>query len=348
LFLSFVLKGKEQHNQMKKLLLISMLLTLPLFGARSFMTGFELGSLSEGVGPLNYGEVQSTVVRSGNFAYRAHPTDIHSPAQKIGFASVAAGGVYRQLFRSSRFYIKVAALPDTGSVSIVRLAGAATFNPEVDLNPNGTLSIADSQIQIIATSTSALSVDGLWHRVEFDVGNGLKVYVDGTLWVFGIGVVNNYPTAASITFGAGESPTSVNALTDLYFDDILIDDDSFVNSGLPGDGSVVLLPSISNNSGTYTLTSYLAGGVSGTVYATQPICMSIQTGHGKTSGSIVSSVNPIDTAFTFDFGDAVITTNVGKLLSNPPVTFALQPTVTVTTSSRTQSIQFVGLYVNFH
>lgn len=204
---------------------------------RSFITGFELGSLSEG--SATGGSVQSAIVRSGSYAYRAHP--VYSN-QQIGFYSRSAGGTLRQIFKSSRFYIYVGALPLTGSVSIVRIAGAATFNPEVDLNSDGTLTLADSWYPSIARSQHALSADGLWHRVEFDIGSGLRVYVDGVLWASGGST--SYPSAASITFGAGASPTSVNATCDLYFDDILIDSGSFSASGLPGDGHAVLLKPI--------------------------------------------------------------------------------------------------------
>ncbi len=183
---------------------------------RSFITGFELGSLAEG-GAMG-GSVQSSIVRSGSYAYRANP--IYSN-QYIGFVSRSAGGGLRQVFRSSRFYLRIEQLPLNGSVSIVKIGGAATFNPEVDLNWDGTLVLADSWYPAIAKSQNALTRDGLWHRVEFDVGYGLRVYVDGVLWASG--GTTTYPTAASMLFGAGASPTSVNATCDLYFDDILID-----------------------------------------------------------------------------------------------------------------------------
>jgi hypothetical protein len=201
----------------------------------SFITGFELGSLAEGSGNTG-GSVQSAVVRSGSYAYRANPI---SSNQYIGFSSRSSGGVMRQMFKSSRFYIYIAALPLNGSVSIVKLGGAATFNPEVDLNSDGTLTLADSWYPSIARSQNALTPDGLWHRVEFDVGSGLRVYVDGTLWASGGSTT--YPAAISILFGAGASPTFINATADLYFDDILVDAGSFSQSGLPGDGHAVLL-----------------------------------------------------------------------------------------------------------
>lgn len=142
---------------------------------RSFISGFELGSLNEGGG--NGGTVESGAGRFGSYAYHAHP--IYSN-QYIGFTSRSAGGNLRSLFRSSRFYLRIVQLPLNGSVSIVRIGGAATFNPEVDLNWDGTLTLADSWYPVLAKSQAALSADGLWHRVEFDVGYGYNGDFGGT------------------------------------------------------------------------------------------------------------------------------------------------------------------------
>jgi hypothetical protein len=201
---------------------------------RSFLTGFELGSMAEGVD--RGGSVQSGVVRSGAFAYRANPVNSN---QFIAFQSRSAGGVLRQIFRSSRFYVRIAQLPVAGSVAVVKIGGATTYNPEVDLNADGSLTLADSVSPVLATSANKLPADGTWHRIEFDAGYGLKVYVDGMLWANASG--KYYPAGGSIAFGAGQTPRFINATADLYFDDVLVDGDTFQNTGLPGDGRVALL-----------------------------------------------------------------------------------------------------------
>src|SRR5258706_9839463 len=218
---------------------------------RSFISGFELGSMAESSVFGNGGTIQSDVVRSGSYAYRANPTLSN---QRIAFMSRGAGGVGRAIFKSSRFYLYVGKLPENGSVSIVKLGGAATFNPEVDLNKDGTLTLADSWYPMIAKSQKPLSADGLWHRIEFDVGYGLRVYVDGELWA--AGGTATYPAAGAILFGAGESPTYVNATADLYFDDVLVDAGSYSMTGLPGDGRAVLLKPTSD---PVTLNSWTGG-----------------------------------------------------------------------------------------
>lgn len=207
---------------------------------RSLITGFELGTLAE-AHKVSTGSVQSGLVRSGGYAYRANP--VYS-TQRIVFASRAAGGAQRQTFRSARFYLYVNALPLNGSVSIVKIGGAATFNPEVDLNPDGTLTLADSWQPDLGTSSKALTPNGQWRRIEFDAGAGLAVYVDGELWVSGSS--KSYPAGTSIAFGAGESRSSIQSTTDLYFDDIVVDADSFSTSGFPGDGRVTLLSQVAD------------------------------------------------------------------------------------------------------
>lgn len=62
---------------------------------------------------------------------------------------------------------------------------------------DGSLTLADSVSTSLATSQNKLSADGAWHRVEFDVGYGLHLYVDGALWA---------STAGSIIRPASVSP----------------------------------------------------------------------------------------------------------------------------------------------
>src|SRR5438876_6377334 len=83
---------------------------------RSFISGFELGALAEG--SANGGTVESGAGRFGSYGYRAHPSLSN---QYIGFVSRSAGGSLRQIFRSSRFYLRIAQLPVGGSVSIVKI-----------------------------------------------------------------------------------------------------------------------------------------------------------------------------------------------------------------------------------
>jgi hypothetical protein len=203
----------------------------------SLISGFETGSLNEGI--ANGGTVTNAFAHSGQYAYRANPQNSN---QYIGFVSRASGGALRQIFKSARFYLYINALP-LSSVSIVKIGGAATFNPEVDLNSDGTLTLADSWYPSLAKSQGHLTT-GVWHLIEFSVGSGLAVRVDGLPFVSG--GTTAYPGAYNMVFGAGPTPTAINTTADLIFDDILISSGSFAQNGWPGAGHVALMTPISD------------------------------------------------------------------------------------------------------
>ena len=248
---------------------------------RTLLTGFELGTLGEGIPYGAGGSVQSAIHRSGSFAYRANPLNSNA---YIAFESRSAGGIMRPIFRSSRFYLYVNQLPLTGSVSIVKIGGAQTYNPEVDLNSDGTLTLADSWYASLSRSQKALSADGLWHRIEFNVGTGLSVYVDGTLWASGGST--NYPAGIAIAFGAGSTPTFINASADLYFDDVMVDGGSFSVTGFPGDGHVTL---VSDQGDPAALNSW-TGGAGGTTNLRTAISTTPPAGHPATSETNQSQI----------------------------------------------------------
>jgi len=98
------------------------------------------------------------------------------------------------------------------------------------LNWDGSLILADSWYPQIAKSQQTLT-PGKWYGSSLH-RRGLKVYVDGALW--GSGRHDQLSAGVAISFGAGESPTSINATADLYFDDILVDAGSFAATGFAG------------------------------------------------------------------------------------------------------------------
>jgi hypothetical protein len=195
--------------------------------ARSMIVGPSMGSLGEFASSSGTVSVQSSIVRSASYAIRANPTAGQS---SITITPRPAGGGTRTFAMSCRFYLRVAALPSGSACRIY------TADESVTLNTNGTLTAGGG-----SASSQALSVDGLWHRIEVN-GNsnldatGMEVYVDGVLWSSDSGAT--FPaTPASVQIGAFFN----NTTADLYFSDLLFDDASFSTTGLPGDGLVKLL-----------------------------------------------------------------------------------------------------------
>lgn len=189
--------------------------------AISQIIGFELGSAGEAY-LLNGSTVtvQSTTARSGTYALRSNSTGQNA---HLELDSRAAGGTFRNLYKSIRFYLRVGALPSSLNTEcdIVETALAGSFACRLRLNPAGTLSLMSSST-VRATSTSALTADGLWHRVDFDLGwnsgGGMRVFVDGTQWAS-----DTTDTTVSVASSAHIGITGANnaSACDVYIDDVL-------------------------------------------------------------------------------------------------------------------------------
>lgn len=225
--------------------------------ARIFICGFELGSIGEAFDSANVTgiSIQTSVVRSGTYAMRSNATS--GALSYLGFQSPDTGFAPRLLFRSVRFFMRVAALP-TANTRILNVGGSSGSG-RVNLNTDGTITIQDAAGANGVTSSLAFTVDGLWHLVEFDggfsSGSGRRVYVDQILWASSTATASG----AGGTLSIGSNLASEASTQDLYFDDIIGDDDTFATSGFPGLGSALLLVPISDNSiGTWT------GGAGGT------------------------------------------------------------------------------------
>lgn len=220
--------------------------------ARSYMCGFELEHTGEAFLSTGAGvSIQSSVVRGGSFAFRAQLSAAQTSL--LEFRSRPAGGTLRSIFRSCRLFVQIATMPtvNTRIWDLFDEVGIAVKD-RLLLNTDGTLTIQDSAGANGVTSTNALTVDGLWHRIEIDIGwssgNGRRVFVDGVSWASSTTTAATGQTGSQI--GAA---TSSNATADIYFDDVLWDDDTFVNSGFPGDSKQLILNVTSdNNRGTWT------------------------------------------------------------------------------------------------
>lgn len=211
--------------------------------AVTWLCGFEMGSTGEGTTPTGAVSVQSSVARTGTYALRINPTGTTASLQ---FQSRPAAGGTRSLFTSCRFALRVSTLP--GAATTLFSNGSA----QLRLNSTGNLIVRTGGIDR-ATSTDALSADGLWHMVEFDVawnaGSGARVYVDGNLWA----------TSSVDAIAAGVAGTigTSGVTCDLYVDDLVFEDGPL--SVLWGAWKVpILLPTSDNSRGNWT------GGAGGT------------------------------------------------------------------------------------
>lgn len=190
---------------------------------------------------------QNTTVHSGTYAMRVN-TSATSAWINLQAPDSAGSGV--SLYRSIRFFLRVASLP-SANARLISVNGGS--NESLYLNSDGTLSVARSTTKD-ATSVNTLSADGQWHAIELDTGwssgNGRRVYVDGVEW-------------ASANTTAATAGTIVNigifdsCNSDVYFDDIVCEDSTL--SSIWSNWKVTWMPVVSDNSrGTWT------GGAGGT------------------------------------------------------------------------------------
>jgi hypothetical protein len=114
----------------------------------------------------------------------------------------------------------------------------ATSQVGLILSSTGVLSLGANPSTLWVSSTSTLSADGLWHRIDVDAGyssgNGCRVYVDGSLWLTETTNCTSVTPQSVWVVGVQDSTS-----TDLYYDDMV-----WYDSALPtslGDYSLGLL-----------------------------------------------------------------------------------------------------------
>lgn len=154
-------------------------------------------------------------------------------------AYVVDGGV-AQLWH--RIYVRVTARPSTTR----RIILGQSSSVNLQLNPDGTLAYYNSTVSQ-GTSTTALTDDTKWYRIEWRGGTDTSVVV---LKIDGVDEVTASPSAWSARGILGSNDTVADTYT-LYFDDYSAD-----NATAPGEGAVVLLLPVSDSARS---TEWVAG-----------------------------------------------------------------------------------------
>lgn len=209
--------------------------------ATSQICGFEMGHASEAdfstSGAIS---VQTTIKRNGSYALRANPSPSYG---YICFQRRPAGGTPNAIYQSVRFYMRVASLPSVNTVIVYAGRDGSGNSMGLRLNTDGKLSLM-SQSTVRATSTNALTVDGLWHRIEFDcgwsAGAGMRVYVDGAQWA------SDTADTGIVPYTIGYLGPQTTCTCDLYFDDVLWDS-STLGGARANDYNVILLQPVADS-----------------------------------------------------------------------------------------------------
>lgn len=233
---------------MKRLLII-LLLCSPAWAARSYISGFEMGSTGEVFSTTTNGgsvTVQTTTVHSGTYALKLVGTDTGVGVNLATFKSRAAGGTFRSLFRSVRFYFldPAAGAPVINSTVWRLVDGSSVTQDVLSYTVLGKFTLG---VGVVSTVSSSVISDANWHLIQVEIVGvaSRKLYVDGVLWI------------TDTTAGGGvaqpqadfNSSSSVPGGDTFYIDDILFDDD---DSQIVDGRSLILKPTSDSAIGNWT------------------------------------------------------------------------------------------------
>ncbi|MFD3646383.1 hypothetical protein ACFWUT_23305 [Streptomyces cyaneofuscatus] len=212
--------------------------------ARMWTCGFELQSTSAELG-VNSGNIVTGSPGISTAVHRARGAASLriNPSSATAFVEhqITTGVVMRT---THRLYLRVDSLP-AAPTNIYGIGAANYFPALLRLQADGTLVLRDGFTETTLTGTSAALQLGRWYRVELDYNDvagtltsgvaAFKGYLDGVQ--FADAMCSNIGGFSRIRIGA-----QLAATTDLYIDDVAINDTSgSVQNGLPGAGNVVHL-----------------------------------------------------------------------------------------------------------
>lgn len=226
-----------------KYLFLALLFFVPFSAdaALQAMTGMETGGTNEFIATSGTFSVQSSLARSGAFALRTNPATTGTGF--ITFADVDAtfrpavlNPLPNQLWAT--FYFRYATGPVTGDEPISRATDNNGRNIcGITLNDDGKVIMRRTAASgalgsSVATSTTALAPD-TWYRLEytcFKSGAGdYEVRIDGTTEMSGTADFDD-GTNGWRNIAWGKSVNLNGNTVDFYYDDIWVDDTSFVGA----------------------------------------------------------------------------------------------------------------------
>jgi hypothetical protein len=231
---------------MRRILLLAALAALPCFGARSYITGFEMGSLSEFSFNNAPGiSVQSGTVRTGTFALQ-----VSNGLSQVQIKKRAAGGTLASFCRSFRFYFNASVDSATDEIIAECMASGGTVGSGYGVVYKLSVGVRvfalfNASTEVNCTTSGSAIGDGNWHRVEADFGTGATLTIDGVQDAgCSISSATTFTTQTQLCLGACGRPGNSadgGGFNVWFIDDVLVDDTTFTSSGFPGAGQSVLL-----------------------------------------------------------------------------------------------------------
>lgn len=209
--------------------------------ARVWSSGAELNSLtadmeissSSGTTPT----VDSTTKRSGAYAYRANTSSNTATIYKSWASSAQSNKFW---FRT---YIRIATAPGT-EIGVIRIGTTTNNKVGVRMNSDRSIELWNEEDSAQIGSASSALATNTWYRVEVYVNTTTLASTEAELRLDGVktastvdsGTINLTAGIDRLTWGILTSTTS-----DLYFDDIAINDSTGRTDNWPGEGKIVHL-----------------------------------------------------------------------------------------------------------
>ncbi len=217
--------------------------------------GFETGgtglATDEGTFTFGFGSIQTSVVRSGQYAFRANPISGVSNGYTLrGHDATGVIADFNVVNTYLRFYIKVVTRPSTATAKTIcriQQVTSGTLKMSVRVTQNGQLEAWDSANAKMGSTGSTVLNTTDWYMIEVLCGTGAsaswEVKINGVSEISGTGNLTT-TNSGRVTIGTG---TEASGDVDFYYDDVCIRDDAY-----PGPGSIVRLDPISNSADVWT------------------------------------------------------------------------------------------------
>lgn len=211
--------------------------------ARINFTGFETGDTSE-LGSVSGGSVQSTISRSGTYAFRANPSNGQVTAtynySNADIASVQFHRVYVRVDQAPNADCYIASIRSSGGTDRFRIRLKTDLRIIV-VNEGGSEVGPHSQL-----------TQGVFHRLEFHIDFTTASTIAFELLQDGLQITN---TTASVAVNSASllvwGAFGTNVTCDIYFDDIASNDNSGSHQrGYCGEGKIVHLHPNAESSGS--------------------------------------------------------------------------------------------------
>lgn len=213
---------------------------------RLYSCGWESGGFEEAMPPSSRGtwEVNSSIKHSGDYSFHINPT-----GTDIGFMRCLPNDtLLNEPSAVCSFYFRPELLPAANNEEIAVVWNTAVGEAweQIRINSTGNLGIFAQNGTQIGSYGSTTLVTGAWYRIDYQfiqTTNGYTLKIDGATELSG--------TSAALArtntgcFSVGKTTNRNGNSVDFYYDDAVIDSDTF-----PGEREIIRLNV--DGDGTYT------------------------------------------------------------------------------------------------